>query len=245
MQPSFLELSGDRPLAYHLSEGKSPTVVFLGGFRSDMTGTKAVALEAFCRKRGQRFLRFDYTGHGQSSGDFIHGTIGDWKRDVIDMLDRVVKNECILVGSSMGGWLMLLAALERKEQVRGLVGIASAPDFTQTIEPELNAAQKREFAENGVIYIPDCYGDTPFAITQKLIDDGNRHLLLHQPIPLDIPVRLIHGVKDADVPWQVSQKLLECLVSKDVTLTLIKEGNHRISKDDELNIIFQNVRSII
>jgi len=135
--------------------------------------------------------------------------------------------------------------LERKEQVRGLVGIASAPDFTQTIEPELNAAQKREFAENGVIYIPDCYGDTPFAITQKLIDDGNRHLLLHQPIPLDIPVRLIHGVKDADVPWQVSQKLLECLVSKDVTLTLIKEGNHRISKDDELNIIFQNVRSII
>jgi len=132
MQPSFLSLPDGRRLAYHLSEGQTsnagPCVVFLGGFRSDMTGTKAMAIEAYCQRRGQRFLRFDYTGHGQASGDFIHGTIGQWKRDVVDMLDSVVKGPCVLVGSSMGGWLMLLAALARSKQVVGMVGIASAPD---------------------------------------------------------------------------------------------------------------------
>jgi len=246
MQPSFITLTANRRIAYHLTEGASPTVVFMGGFRSDMTGTKALALEAFCRVRGQRFLRFDYTGHGQSSGDFMQGSIGAWKRDAVDMLDQIVKGPCILIGSSMGGWLMLLAALERKDQVRGLVGIASAPDFTQSmIEHELKENQKREIAENGVTYVPDCYGDKPFPITRTLIEDGRNHLLLGKPIALNVPVRLIHGTKDNDVPWQVSQKLLESLTSPDVKLTLIKDAGHRLSEPPQLEILCGYVEELL
>ena len=246
MSTSFITLEDGRRLAYNLTEGAGPCVVFLSGFRSDMNGTKAVALEEFCRARGQRFLRFDYTGHGQSSGDFMDGTIGSWKRDAVDMLDRVVGGDCILVGSSMGGWLMLLAALERPAMVKGLVGIASAPDFTKAmIESELNESQQNEMAEKDVVYVPDCYGDTPFPITRALIEDGHEHLLLHKPIPLHVPVRLIHGTKDADVPWQVSQKLLESLVSTDVKLTLVKDAGHRLSEPSQLDILYGFVEELL
>jgi pimeloyl-ACP methyl ester carboxylesterase len=246
MQPFFLELSGGRRIAYHLSDGKLPCVVFMGGFRSDMTGTKATTIEALCKKRGQRFLRFDYTGHGQSSGDFMEGSIGQWARDAIDVLEQLVKEPCILVGSSMGGWLMLLAALQRKEQVLGLVGIASAPDFTQSlIDHELNEAQRQEVMERGVVYIPSCYGEAPFPITRKLIEDGRSHLLLESPIPLDIPVRLIHGLCDNDVPWQVSQTIMERLASGDVTLRLVKNGGHRLSEPDQLAMICEAVEEVL
>ena len=245
MLPSFIELSDNRNIAYHLTEGREPTVVFLGGFRSDMTGTKAVTLETFCHSRGQRFLRFDYTGHGQSSGNFIDGSIGKWKRDAVDMLTQVVKGPCILVGSSMGGWLMLLAALECKEQVLAMVGIASAPDFTKSlIDHELNEDQRREIMAHGVVHIPSCYDAEPFPITRILIEEGRNHLLLVKEIPIDVPTRLIHGLQDEDVPWQVSQELMERLASEDVTLTLVKNGGHRLSEPNQIDIMLQAVKEL-
>jgi pimeloyl-ACP methyl ester carboxylesterase len=246
MSPNFIEFTGARRIAYHLSQGAGPCVVFLGGFRSDMTGTKAVALEQYCLEKGQRFLRFDYTGHGQSSGDFMEGTIGSWTKDALDMLDHVVQSPCILVGSSMGGWVMLLAALARKNMVKGLVGIASAPDFTQNlIEKEMNDAQRKEIIEKGVVYVPSCYGEEPYPITHKLIDDGRNHLLLHKDIPLDIPVWLLHGILDKDVPWQASQTLLQRLQSSDVTLQLFKNAGHRLSEPPQLAAMCEAVEQVL
>ena len=246
MSASFIDLPGGRHIAYHLSEGRDPTVVFLGGFRSDMTGSKAIAVEEFCKKRGQRFLRFDYTAHGQSSGDFMNSTIGTWQQDAQYMLEHVVKGPCILVGSSMGGWIMLLAALARKAQVLGLVGIASAPDFTKDlIEQEMNDAQREEMARQGVVYVPSCYGEEPYPITRKLIEDGQKHLLMHKEIELDIPVRLLHGMLDRDVPWQVSQRLLGRLSGNDVTLQLFKSAGHRLSEPDQLMALTHAVEQVL
>jgi pimeloyl-ACP methyl ester carboxylesterase len=243
---SFLELSDGRRIAYALSEGKSPGIVFLSGFKSDMTGTKAVALESFCRKRGQRFLRFDYTGHGQSSGDFKDGTIGQWTQDALDVLQRLTQGKVLLVGSSMGAWVMLLAALEIKERVAGLVGIASAPDFTERlIWQQFTDAQKKRLMEEGMLSIPSCNGQEPYPITRALIEDGRTHLLLDKSIPLAMPVRLIHGSKDEDVPWQMSAHLLERLKSKDVTLQLIKDGGHRLSEPEHLDIICRTVKELL
>jgi len=245
-EPAFIEFSDGRRLAYTLSEGKLPGVVFLGGFNSDMTGTKAMALEAFCRRQGQRFLRFDYTGHGQSSGDFVQGTIGDWKRDAIDMLEHIAPGQNILVGSSMGGWIMLLAALTLKEKVAGLVGIASAPDFTEMLLwVSASDEQKKQLEEEGVIMVPSCSGEDPYPITRTLIEEARNHLVLGAYIPLDIPVRLIHGMQDEDVSWKVSEKLVECLVSSDVTLTLIKNGGHRLSEPEQLEIIFREISALL
>ena len=249
MFPLFISLSDDRRIAYQLTEGKIkdlPGVVFLGGFRSDMTGSKALALEAFCQNRGQRFLRFDYTGHGQSSGNFIDGTIGGWAKDAIDVIDALAPGGNILVGSSMGGWIMLLVALARPKSVAGLVGIASAPDFTcSLIEEEMNDEQRAEMAKNGVVYVPDCYSDNPFPITRKLIEDGNNQRLLHKPLPISVPVRLLHGTKDEDVPWKTSLKLMESLVSEDVRLTLFKNAGHRLSEPPHLDAICKAVEGII
>ena len=243
---SFATLPDGGRIAYHLTEGKLPGVVFLGGFNSDMTGTKAVHLEAFCRDRGRRFLRFDYTGHGQSSGKFSDGTIGDWKRDAITMLDTIAPGKNILVGSSMGGWIMLLAALARPDNVAGLVGIASAPDFTETLIWETSSeVQKKQLREEGVMHIPDCYGQEPYPITMRLIEEGRKHLLLGDKIKLNMPVRLIHGMQDEDVPFQTSVKLAECLASSDVIVTLVKAGKHRMSEQQELEIIKNAVKSLI
>ena len=246
ISPDFIEFSEGRRLAYHLTEGKLPGVVFLGGFNSDMTGTKAIHLEAFCQRMGVRFLRFDYSGHGQSSGNFADGTIGTWKRDALDMLDTIAPGKNILVGSSMGGWLTLLAALERPENVVGLVGIASAPDFTETLiwRPS-TVMQKEQWHKEGVIHIPDCYGKKPYPITYKLIEEGRNHLLLTDKILLDIPVRLIHGMKDGDVPFQVSMQLAERLASTDIIVTLIKDAVHRLSEPEQLEIIEKTVNSLV
>ncbi|MDE3059689.1 MAG: alpha/beta hydrolase [Pseudomonadota bacterium] len=242
---SFLDLPEKR-LAYALSEGTSPGVVFLGGFRSDMTGAKATALEIFCHERGRRFLRFDYTGHGQSSCDFMASSIGTWKDDVLAMLDNITPGKNILVGSSMGAWLMLLAARERHENMAGLVGIASAVDFTERcIWQQLDKAQKKEINEQGVLYIPSCYGSEPFPITRTLIEDGRRHLLLDHSIAIDAPVRLLHGTKDEDVPWQMSVELLEKLETPDATLQLVKDGNHRLSEPAQLALLCKTVEEML
>lgn len=243
---STIDLYGNRRIAYHLTEGALPGVVFFGGFKSDMTGSKATALEAFCKIQGWRFLRFDYTGHGQSSGDFRDGTIGAWTQDAIDMLDHVATGKNILVGSSMGAWIMLLVALQRKDKVAGLVGIASAPDFTERLVWEaFSDAQKKQMIEDGQVLIPDCYGAAPYPITKQLVEEGRKHLLLDTSITIDVPVRLIHGTKDEDVPWDFSVRLMNQLTSKDVALTLIKDGNHRLSEPQQLETMCNVVAGLV
>ncbi|NCY26117.1 MAG: alpha/beta hydrolase, partial [Alphaproteobacteria bacterium] len=203
--------------------------------------------EAHCRARGQRFLRFDYSGHGQSGGDFMDCAIGDWAADALAMLDKIAPGENVLVGSSMGGWIMLLAALARREKVRGLVGIAAAPDFTERlIWQQFSPAQKQELQERGVVYVPGCYDDqAPYPLTRHLIEEGRSHLLLHAPIALEVPVRLLHGLNDKDVPWQMAQQLSQQLTSQDVALTLVKGGGHRLSAPDQLAMLCQAVDNVL
>jgi pimeloyl-ACP methyl ester carboxylesterase len=222
-------------IAYAASAGKGPGVVFLGGFMSDMTGTKATMLEAFCRSRGQAFVRFDYFAHGASSGDFADATIGRWREDALAVLDNVTAGPQILVGSSIGGWLMLLAALARPERVAGLVGIAAAPDATEDLmEPELSAEQRATMLREGQVRIQSAYDPNGYLITRRLIEEGRQHLVLRAPIPLTCSVRLLHGMADPDVPWQTSLRLAQRLEGRDVTVTLIAGGDHRLSTESDL-----------
>ncbi len=233
--PEILARPNGSAIAYHKTAGSAPGIVFLGGFKSDMTGGKALALEAFARQRGQAFLRFDFQGHGASSGDFVEGTVGGWTEDAVAALDHLAEGPQILVGSSMGGWIMLLAALARPERVAGLVGIAAAPDFTEDLMWATAAPEVRETLQQEGIYLqPSEYSDEPTPITMKLIEEGRRHLLLDGPIALDCPVHLIHGMADPDVPWQVSVKLAERLLSTQVEITLVKGGGHRLSEPEDL-----------
>ncbi|MFQ5773422.1 MAG: alpha/beta fold hydrolase [Kiloniellaceae bacterium] len=202
---------------------------------SDMTGGKATALEAFAAARGQAFVRFDYLGHGASSGRFEDGTIGRWAEDATAVLDALSEGPQILVGSSMGGWIMLLVALARPRRVAGLVGVAAAPDFTETLmwraySPEIRATLERD----GLYYEPSQYGEEPYPITMRLIEEGRRHLLMDGPIPIACPVRLIHGTADPDVPYALSLELMERLESDDVEVTLVKGGGHRLSEPEDL-----------
>ena len=221
-------------------------MIFLTGFKSDMTGSKALALEDFCRQRGTAFLRFDYTGHGQSSGAFEDGTIGEWADDAITALDRLTEGPQILVGSSMGGWIMLLAALARPDRIAGLVGTAAAPDFTEDLIPnELSDEQKKQMAEQGFAEIPNCYDEEPYKITKALLDDGRDHLLLRGEIPLDCPVRLIHGTNDEDVPWQISLNIAERVRSVDVETLFVKNGDHRLSEPRDLERLCRTVGRLL
>ncbi len=244
--PSILSLHDGRQLAYYLTEGKLPCVIFMGGFKSDMTGSKALTLETLCQQRGQRFIRFDYTGHGQSNGDFRDGTIGSWQQDVLAVLDQLGADKNILVGSSMGAWQMLLATKARPKQVAALVGIASAPDFTEKlIWQQFSPEQKQTLSEKGEVLLPSCYGEEPYPITKQLIEDGRKHLLLDRPIPINVPVRLIHGLKDEDVPWEFSVKLAQCLQSNDVHVKYIKNGGHRLSEPEHLEILTETVKNLL
>ncbi len=244
--PSILARDDGAAIAYHQTSGKSPGVIFLPGFMSDMTGGKATALEAYCKSIGQAFLRFDYTGHGQSSGAFTDGTIGSWSEDAIYALDKLTEGPQILVGSSMGGWVMLLTALARPERIGGLVGIAPAPDFTiDLFEKELNHAQRQEMEETGMVLVPSEYGPEPTPFTKKLIDDGKNHLLLRSVIELDCPVRLLHGMKDPDVPWETSLRIADKLKAQDVVMTFIKDGDHRLSRDEDIDRLKKTVGDLI
>ena len=235
--PQILSRDMGVSIAYRRFAGKSPGVMFFGGFRSDMTGTKAVALETACREAGRAFIRFDYRGHGESSGRFEDGTIGAWADDAIAVLDTLTTGPQILVGSSMGGWIMLLAALARPDRMRGLVGVASAPDFTEDLVwDRLNDDVRRTLRREGVWRQPSAYGD-PVPITLRLIEEGRGHLLLGGSIPIKVPVRLLHGMRDLEVPWQTSQKLLEAMESEDVQLHLVKDGDHRLSRPQDLRLI--------
>jgi len=231
-------------IAYHRTPGKSPGVIFCGGFMSDMSGTKATALEAHCRNIGRAYTRFDYRGHGRSSGDFADGTIGLWADDAVAVLDLSAPEPQILVGSSMGGWIMLLAARARPERVAGLVGIAPAPDFVLRMWDEFPAEVKRELESTGVYRRPSEYSDEPYTITMRLIEDGRRHLVMRETVPYRGPVRLLHGMRDPDVPWQASLDLAAALESRDVTVTLVKDGDHRLSEPDEIARLLDTVETL-
>ncbi len=233
-----------RRLAARDGDGR-PGIVFLSGFASDMTGTKGTALATWAQERGRALLRFDYSGHDQSSGAFRDGTVGRWTADALAALDRLTAGPQILVGSSMGGWIMLLAALARPDRIAGLVGIAAAPDFTEDLiwaamPPETRA---RLLAE-GVIQQPSQYQDAPLEISRALIEDGRRHLVLHGPIDIRCTVRLLHGMADPDVLWQTSIRLAEQLAGENVTVMLIKDGDHRLSREEDLQRIFAAVDEI-
>jgi pimeloyl-ACP methyl ester carboxylesterase len=222
-----------------------PGVIFLSGFKSDMSGSKATALAEFCRARGQAFLCFDYFAHGETGGDFAAGTIGHWRDDAVAALDELSDGPQILIGSSMGGWLMLLAALARPARIRGLIGIAAAPDFTEDlIFAALGEADRTKLQHDGRLEQPSAYSDDPYVISWKLIEEARQHLLLREAIPLDGPVRLLQGMADPDVPFAVALRLAEKLRSADVQLRLIKDGDHRLSRPQDLALLFDEVTAL-
>jgi len=227
-----------RKIAFHRTPGAGPGVVFLGGFRSDMTGTKALALQAWAEARGRAFLRFDYSGHGASSGDFLDGCIGDWAEDAVAAIGALTDGPQVLVGSSMGGWVSLLVARALPDRVAGLVGIAAAPDFTEdSMWAGFTEAQRAELLAHGRIALPSDYSEVPYIITRRLIEDGRHHLVLRAPLVLPFPVRLLQGTADSDVPPAVALRLLDHATGPDIRLTLVKGADHRFSTPDCLAMI--------
>ena len=227
-----------RRIAFHRQTGQGPGVVFLGGFRSDMGGTKALALQDWAARQGRAYLRFDYSGHGQSSGDFLDGCIGDWAEDAMAAVSLLTTGPQVLVGSSMGGWISLLLARAMPERVAGLVGIAAAPDFTEdSMWAGFSQAQRAEMAQAGRVALPSEYSDEPYVITRRLIDDGRQRLVLRAPLPLPFPVRLLQGTADTDVPVSVALRLLDHATGPDIRLALVKGADHRFSTPDCLAMI--------
>jgi pimeloyl-ACP methyl ester carboxylesterase len=211
-----------------------------------MTGIKATALEAHCRARGQAYLRFDYLGHGQSSGRFEDGSIGRWAEDALAVIDELSDGPQVVVGSSMGGWLMLLTALQRPERIRGLLGIASAPDFTEELlVPSLGEDAQAALASAGVWHRPSAYGPDPYPITRAFLDEAKRHLVLGRRHPIDCPVRLVHGMADPDVPFVYSLALAEAVSAADVAIGLIKDGDHRLSRETDIARICRTLDELL
>lgn len=244
-EPTYLTTPEGRRIAYHHLPGKGPGVVFLGGFKSDMTGTKAVFLERWAQARGQAFLRLDYSGHGVSSGAFEDGCIGDWAADAAAVIDAVTTGPQVLVGSSMGGWIALLLARARPDRVAGLVGIAAAPDFTGDIEAEMTPAEQAALTRDGRIVQPSDYADQPYVFTRRLIEDGRAQQVLNAALHLPFPVRLLQGTADRDVLPAVALRLLDHISGADVRLTLVKDADHRFSTPDCLALIGETVAAVL
>lgn len=244
--PEILSRNDGATLAYRRVSGGAPGIVFLAGLRSDMTGTKAGYLHAYCRRRGHGYVRFDYFAHGASSGNFAEGTVGRWAADAIAVIDQLTEGPQILVGSSLGGWIMLLAARARPERIYGLVGIAAAPDATENLLwPRLNPAQREEILTSGKVSLPSDYDPGGYTYYLAMIEEGKRHLVMRAPIVFDGPVRLLHGMHDASVPWQTSLRVAEQLTSRDVAVTLVKNGDHRLSGEADLVRLGQTLDELI
>ena len=241
----FLDTGSGRRIAYNRTRGRTPGVIFLGGFRSDMEGTKALHLEAWARAQGRAFVRFDYSGHGASDGSFEDGAIGEWAEDAAAVLGALTEGRQVLVGSSMGGWVALLLARAMPERVAGLVGIAAAPDFTEDeMIPSLTDEEEAALASDGRIERPSDYGE-PLVITHRLLAEGRRQLVLRAPLPLPFPVRLLHGTDDADVKLSVPLRLLDHAEGDDIRLTLVKGADHRFSSVACLRMIEAAVEDAI
>ena len=236
-----MEASGvlERPdgerVAWKKVDGDGPTVVWLGGFKSDMTGTKAQALADWALERRRAYVRFDYFGHGASTGDFAAGTISRWRRDALAVMAELTQGDLVLVGSSMGGWIACLAAMVVPERIAGMVLVAPAPDFTEELmTPEIPPDGHAALAADGVWMRPSEYGD-PYPISRTLLEDGARWSILGgESIPLEMPVRILQGAQDPDVPWQHALELSQTLKGEDVVFSLIKDGDHRLSRPQDI-----------
>ena len=232
-------------LAWARLDGKSPTIVFLPGFNSDMAGIKATSLRDWCAATGRAMLRLDYSGHGESGGAFTDGSIGRWMRDALLLIDRLTTGPLLLVGSSMGGWISLLIALRRPERIHAIVGIAAAPDFTESLMWNgMTAAEQAALMATGRREVPSDYGD-PYIITRGLIEDGRNHLLLANPLAITCPVRLLQGQRDDDVPWRQALTLAEQLASEDVEVILLKDGDHRLSRASDIVLLRRTVAALL
>lgn len=246
MTEYLLSSSGNR-LAYRKSEGDAgkPRLVWMTGFNSDMAGSKVLAMEEWAKKNGFPFLAFDYSGHGLSDGEFADGTISMWRSDCLSVIDDLTDEPLLLIGSSMGGWMALLAALARPDRVVGLTLIAPAPDFTQKLMwPAFSEDVKRTILEQGVWMRPSEYGD-PYPISRELIEDGKQWQILDDTIALTVPVRILQGMEDPDVPWTHAQSLVPVLASDDVELTLIKNGDHRLSEEQDIARLLRTVEALV
>ena len=244
-QPEFLITPQGRRIAYHHMSGSQPGVVFLGGFKSDMEGTKAVHLEDWARRSGRAYLRFDYSGHGQSSEEFTDGAIGDWAEDAAAAITQLTEGPQVLVGSSMGGWIALLMARMCPERIAGMVTIAAAPDFTEdSMWAGFDEAQRSELMEQGRIALPSEY-DEPYIITRRLIEEGRNSLVLRDPMPLPFPVRFLQGTADVDVDMSVALRLLDHADGPDMRLTLVDGADHRFSDPDCLALIESAVEEVL
>lgn len=249
MDTQYLERDGKPTLAYIHTPGDQdnlPLVMFLGGYRSDMQGTKATYLEAECKKRGQSYVRFDYRGHGSSDGVFDDGTIGDWKEDALAVLDHVSKGQpVILVGSSMGGWISLLVARDRADQVKALIGIAAAPDFTEEIyHKRLNDEQRADLQEKGIIYVPNDYSDDPYAYKLSFYEEAKTHLLFHETQSAPYPMRLIQGMNDIDVSYEVAVQIQKTYKDADCEIIVVEDGDHRLSRPEDLVLIDEQIQKL-
>jgi pimeloyl-ACP methyl ester carboxylesterase len=252
--PEYLEVgtgSGARRVAIRKQPGSAPGLFWLGGFKSDMRGTKAEALAAHAAHSERAYVRFDYSGHGESGGRFEDGTISRWLEEAAAVFETQARGAQIIVGSSMGGWIALLLAraLARrpssKASLAGLVLIAPAPDFTEDLMwAEFSPETRREIEERGSWLRPSAYGEEPYPITRTLIEDGRKHLLLDKPIELGCPVRILQGVKDPDVPFAHAMKLVTCLAQDDVVLTLVKDGDHRLSRPEDIERLIRSVNEL-
>ncbi|ABS61827.1 alpha/beta hydrolase fold [Parvibaculum lavamentivorans DS-1] len=221
-------------------------LTWLGGFKSEMTGTKAAALADWARAADRHLLRFDYYAHGASSGDFARATVTRWLDDALCAIDALAQGPQVLIGSSMGGWMALLAALARPERVKALVLIAPAPDFTEELMWKgFSDEIKSVLARDGIYREPSDYSDEPYEITMRLIEDGRNHLLLGEKIPLAIPVRILQGMADPDVPWQHAMRLVDALASSDVTINLAKSGDHRLSTPVDLARLTETIEALL
>lgn len=234
----YLETPSGGRIAYRRTKGQGPGIVFLGGFKSDMTGTKAVHLEEWARTQGRAFLRFDYSGHGDSSEAFEDGCIGDWAEDAFQAITALTQGPQVLVGSSMGGWISLLVARRMPERVAGLVTIAAAPDFTERgFWPGFSEDQRRTLMRDGRLELPSDYADQPYVITRRLIEDGRDQQVMNQPLDLPFPVRLLQGTADTDVPMQWALDLMAHATSPDLRLTMVKGADHRFSTPECLDLV--------
>lgn len=242
---NHLETPEGRRIAYDRLEGAGPGVVFLGGFRSDKEGTKALALEAWARAAGRAFLRFDYSGHGASSGDFLDGAIGDWFADARAAILALTEGPQLLVGSSMGGWIALLLAREHPAKVAGLVTVAAAPDFTDGMWAGFTAEERRALMEEGRVAQPSDYSDEPYVITRRLIEEGRGQRVLTAPLSLPMPVRMLQGTADTDVTVDVALGLLHHAEGADIRLTLVRGADHRFSTPDCLRLIETSVAEVL
>jgi pimeloyl-ACP methyl ester carboxylesterase len=245
MSSSYLTTTQNRRIAYHQIAGRGPGIVFLGGFKSDMEGTKALYLETIAKDQGRAFLRFDYSGHGQSSEAFTDGCIGDWAQDATEVILRLTNGPQVLVGSSMGGWIALLVARAHPEKLAGLVTIAAAPDFTEdSMWDGFSPAQRGELVSDGQVALPSGYGE-PYIITRRLIEDGRDHLVLRSPLHVSVPVRMLQGTADRDVPQSVALRLLDHLDGPDVRLILVAGADHRFSEPQTLELIGTTMAEVL